>query len=115
MADEGKGKTGGTAATWENEWKRFEIIELADATMKDILGINFRAIMAEEGKEHPDIEKLKRLEKEEERLYAEQQQISFNDKEALQRYIKKYGPIIKAHFEKFKKNKDDESERRGCA
>ena len=106
MADEGKGKTGGTAATWENEWERFEIIELADATMKDILGINFRAIMAEERKEHPDTEKLSRLEEERLQLKAEQKQISFNDKEALQRYIKKYSPIIKAHFTK--KNTDDE-------
>ena len=113
MTEEGKAKS--ASATWKNEWERFEIIELAKSTMTGIWGIYFRAIMAEERKEHPDIEKLKRLEKEEERLYAEQQQISFNDKEALQRYIKKYSPIIKAHFEKFKKNKDDESERRGCA
>ena len=99
MAEEGKEKTGG-AKEWKNEWERFEIIELAKSTMTGILGIYFRAIMAEERKEHPDIEKLKRLEEEEERLYAEQQQISFDDKEALQRYIEKYSPIIKADFEK---------------
>ena len=99
MADEGKEKTGG-ATEWKNRWERFEIIELADEVMKDILGINFRAIMAEKRKENPDIEKINYLKEERERLYAEQQQISFNDKEALQGYIKKYGPIIKADFEK---------------
>ena len=104
MADEGKEKS--ASVTWKNEWERFRLVELADAVMKDILGINFRAQFAEERKENPDIEKLKRLEEEEERLYAEQQRISFNDKEALQRYIKKYGPIIKAHFTK--KNTTDE-------
>ena len=102
MMEEGKAKS----AAWENEGERFEIIELADAMMKDILGINFRAIMAEKRKENPDIKKLNYLKEERERLYAEQQQISFDDKEALQRYIKKYGPIIKAHFTK--KNTTDE-------
>ena len=107
MANEGKEKTG-DEAEWKNEGERFEIIELAKTAMISVLGINFRAQFTEEQKENPDTEKLKRLEEEEERLYAEQQQISFDDKEALQRYIDKYGPIIKAHFEKFKKNKDGE-------
>ena len=107
MTEEGKEKS--ASAAWENEWERFEIIELAKSTMTAILGINFRAIMAEERKEHPDTAKLSRLEEERLQLKAEQKQISFNDKEALQRYIKKYSPIIKAHFAKFiKKNKDDE-------
>jgi len=109
VADEGKEKTGGAAQSWKNEWERFEIIEFADEVMKDILGINFRAIMAEKRKEDPDTEKLIRLKEERLQLKAEQKQISFNDKEALQRYIEKYSPIIKAHFAKFiKKNKDDE-------
>jgi len=106
MVDEGKEKTDGAAQSWKNEGERYEIIDLAKTAMRSILGINFRAQFAEKQKENPDIEKLKRLEEEEERLYAEQQQISFDDKEALQRYIKKYGPIIKAHFTK--KNTTDE-------
>ena len=109
MADEGKEKTDGAAQSWKNEWERFEIIELAKSTMTGILGIYFRAIMAEKRKENPDTEKLSRLEEERLQLKAEQKQISFDDKEALQKYIDKYGPIIKTHFAKFiKKNKDDE-------
>jgi len=104
MTEEGKEKS--AAAAWENEWERFEIIELAKTAMKDILGINFRAQFAEKQKENPDIEKICRLKEERLQLKAEQKQISFNDKEALQGYIKKYGPILKAYFTK--KNTDDE-------
>jgi len=105
MADEGKEKTGDAAQAWENEWERFRLVELADAVMKDILGINFRAIMAEKQKENPDIKKLNYLKEERRQLKAEQKQISFDDKEALHRYIDKYATIIKAHFANFiKKN-----------
>ena len=99
MTDEGKEKTGGVTE-WKNEGERFEIIEVAKSTMIGILGINFRAQFAEKQKENPNIEKLNYLKEERERLYAEQQQISFDDKEALQRYIKKYSPIIKTDFKK---------------
>ena len=54
----------------------YPFVELADAVMKDILGISGRAVVAEKQKENPDIEKLNYPKEERRQLKAEQKQIS---------------------------------------
>lgn len=83
-----------------NPWEEIRLRESAIDTISCMLGFNLRDIMEEEAKKKPNAKKLKSLEKDRDRLFAERELIYQGNYEAMKKCVESYSPTLRERYSK---------------
>lgn len=83
---------------FDEYWDDFTLREVAIDAIAKMIGFNYRDLSEEKKKSVPNLEKIKELEEEGDKLYDERNRIYFGDKELMKYVRENYSPILRKRY-----------------